>query len=105
MKNEIKCGNEVIMKVKLKPIVYILLICLCIGVFAGCCANSNNSNNSNKSSGNYEYYIKIYMPDGCVEGPGAVIIVDTCGLVLVEIDGIRYRVGSQNILIRELPAP
>lgn len=87
------------MRTKLKLIVYVLLICLCIGIFAGCCVNSN------KSSGNYGWYIKIYMPDGCVEGPGTILNWYSCDLVLVEIDGIQYKVGSQNILVRKLPAP
>lgn len=87
------------MRTKLKIVACVILICLCIGIFAGCCANSN------KSSGNYGWYIKIYMPDGCVEGPGTVISLCNAGMVLVEIDGIQYKVGSQNILVRKLPEP
>lgn len=85
------------MKTKLKPIVYVLLICLCIGIFAGCGANSD------KDSANYKWYIKIYMPDGCIEGPGKVLNYCSGGYILVEIDGIRYKVGSQNFLARKLP--
>lgn len=87
------------MKTKLKLVVYVLLIFLCIGIFAGCCANSD------EGSANYEWYVKIYMPDGCVEGPGTVMYMATSGLILVEIDGIQYKVGSQNILARKLPEP
>ena len=86
------------MRTKLKLIVYVLLICLCICIFAGCCANSD------KGSDNYKWYIKIYMPDGCIEGPGKVIYIST-SLVQVEIDGIQYKVGSQNFLARKLPEP
>ena len=87
------------MRTKFKIIVCVLLICLCVRIFAGCCANSD------KDSDNYEWYIKIYMPDGCVEGPGKVIYISTTGLLTVEIDGIQYKVGTQNILVRELPEP
>lgn len=87
------------MRKKLKIVAYVLLICLCIGIFAGCCANSD------KDSCNYKWYIKIYMPDGCIEGPGKVIYMGTSGLILVEIDGIQYKVGTQNILVRKLPEP
>ena len=87
------------MQTKLKVVAYILLICLCVGIFAGCCANSD------KDSCNYEWYIKIYMPDGCVEGPGKVIYASATGLITVEIDGIQYKVGSQNFLARKLPEP
>lgn len=87
------------MRAKLKPVVYVLLICLCIGIFAGCGANSD------KDSANYKWYIKIYMPDGCIEGPGKVLNYCSGGYILVEIDGIRYKVGSQNFLARKLPAP
>lgn len=87
------------MRAKLKLVAYVLLICLCIGIFAGCGANSD------KDSANYKWYIKIYMPDGCIEGPGAIRNWSDCGLVLVEIDGIQYKVGSHNILARKLPAP
>ena len=87
------------MQTKLKVVVYVLLICLCVGIFAGCCANSD------EGSCNYKWYIKIYMPDGCVEGPGKVIIGSNSGLMTVEIDGIQYKVGTQNILVRKLPEP
>ena len=85
------------MQTKLKLVAYVLLICLCIGIFAGCCANND------KGSCNYEWYIKIYMPDGCIEGPGKVIYANNAGFMLVEIDGIQYKVGSQNFLARKLP--
>lgn len=87
------------MPTKLTIAVYVLLICLCIIIFSGCCTNSD------KSSGNYGWYIKIYMPDGCIEGPGTVISLCNAGMVLVEIDGIQYKVGSQNFLARKLPEP
>ena len=84
---------------KLKLVAYVILICLCIGIFAGCCANSD------KGSGNYKWYIKIYMPDGCIEGPGKVLNYYNGGYVMVEIDSIIYKVGSQNFLARKLPEP
>ena len=87
------------MRTKLKLVAYVLLICLCIGIFAGCSANSD------KDSCNYEWYIKIYMPGGCIEGPGKVLNYCTGGYVQVEIDGIIYKVGSQNFLARKLPEP
>ena len=87
------------MQTKFKLVAYVLLICLCIGIFAGCCANSD------KGSDNYKWYIKIYMPDGCVEGPGKLMYMSTGGLMTVEIDGIQYKVGTQNILVRKLPEP
>ena len=96
------------MQTKLKVVAYVLLICLCVGIFAGCSANTNEGSSNYEDyedPDNYEWYIKIYMPDGCVEGPGTVIYMSNSGLVLVEIDGIQYRVGSQNILVRELPEP
>lgn len=93
------------MRIILQLVVCALLICLCIGIFAGCCANSDESSGNDETSGNYEWYIKIYMPDGCVEGPGTVMYMCTSGLILVEIDGIQYKVGSQNILVRKLPVP
>ncbi len=83
----------------MKAIVYIILICLCIGIFAGCCISSDNG------SPDYKWYIKIYMPDGTIEGPGSIINWYTCGIVFVEVDGIRYKVGSQNILATKLPTP
>lgn len=87
------------MPTKLTIAVFVLLICLCIIIFSGCCANSD------KDSCNYKWYIKIYMPDGCIEGPGTVMHIYTSGLILVEIDGIQYKVGTQNILVRKLPEP
>ena len=87
------------MRTKFKIIVYVLLICLCVGIFAGCSANTNDG------SSNYEWYIKIYMPDCCVEGPGKLMYINTGGLITVEIDGIQYKVGTQNILVRKLPEP
>ena len=93
------------MQIKFKIIVYVLLICLCVGIFAGCSANINEGSSNYEDPHNYEWYIKIYMPDGCVEGPGKVMYVSTTGLMTVEIDGIQYKVGTQNILVRELPEP
>ena len=93
------------MRTKFKIIVYVLLICLCVGNFAGCSANTNEGSSNYEDSDNYEWYIKIYMPDGCVEGPGKVMYVNNSGLITVEIDGIQYKVGTQNILVRKLPEP
>lgn len=83
----------------MKAIAYVLLIILCVGIFVGCCPTNGDG------STDYKWYITIYMPDGIIEGPGCIIGGYTCGLVSVEIDGIQYRVGSQNILARKLPAP
>lgn len=85
------------MPIKLTIAVYVLLICLCIIIFSGCCANSDKDS--------YKWYIKIYMPDGCIEGPGKVLNYCNGGYVLIEIDGIQYKVGSQNFLARKLPEP
>ena len=99
------------MRAKFKIIVYVLLICLYIGILAGCSANRNEGSSNYEDSDNYEdydnyeWYIKIYMPGGCVEGPGKVMYVSTTGLMTVEIDGIQYKVGTQNILVRKLPEP
>ena len=93
------------MQTKLKVVAYVLLICLCVGIFAGCCANSDKGSDNYEDPSNNEWYIKIYMPDGCVEGPGKVIIVSNSGLMTVEINGIQYKVGTQNILVRKLPEP
>ena len=93
------------MWIKLKIIVYVLLICLCVCIFAGCSANTNEGSSNYEDSDNYEWYIKIYMPDDCVEGPGKVMYASTSGLMTVEIDGIQYKVGTQNILVRTLPVP
>lgn len=93
------------MQTKFKIIVYVLLICLCIGIFEGCSANTDEGSSNYEDSDNYEWYIKIYMPDGCVEGPGKVMYMSTTGLMTVEIDGIQYKVGTQNILVRQLPEP
>lgn len=93
------------MRIKLKIIAYVLLICLCVGIFSGCSANTNDGSSNYKDSDNYEWYIKIYMPDGCVEGPGKLMYMSTGGLMTVEIDGIQYKVGTQNILVRKLPEP
>ena len=90
------------MRTKLKLVAYVLLICLCIGIFAGCCANSDKGSDNYEDPGNNEWYIKIYMPDGCIEGPGKIIYIST-SVILVEIDGIQYKVGSQNFLARKLP--
>ena len=81
----------------MKAIVYVLLICLCVGIFAGCCITSDDG------STDYKWYITIYMPDGTIEGLGCIKDNYSSGLVSVEIDGIQYRVGSQNILARKLP--
>ena len=83
----------------MKVIIYILLICLCIGILAGCCMSDDDGTT------NYTWYIKIYMPDGIIEGPGCIKTRDNSGLISVEIDGIRYYVGVQNILITKLPTP
>lgn len=93
------------MQTKLTIAVCVLLICLCASIFAGCCANSDEGSSNYEDPDNYEWYIKIYMPDGCVEGHGKVIYMGTSGLILVEIDGIQYKVGTQNILVRKLPEP
>lgn len=81
---------------KMKLVVCVLLICLCIGIFAGCCSTSESDGSD------YEWYIKIYMPDGVIEGPGRIAVLSTAGIVLAEVDGIQYKVGSQNILARRL---
>lgn len=83
----------------MKAIIYVLLICLCIGIFVGCYPTSDDC------STDYKWYITIYMPDGIIQGPGCIIGRYECGLVSVEIDGILYRVGSQNILATKLPTP
>ena len=93
------------MQIKFKIIVCVLLICLCVLIFDGCGANTNEGSSNYEDSDNYEWYIKIYMPDGCVEGPGKLMYMSTGGLITVEIDGIQYKVGTQNILVRELPEP
>ena len=93
------------MQTNFKIIACVLLICLCIGILAGCSANTNEGSSNYEDSDNYEWYIKIYMPDGCIEGPGKVLSYCTGGYVLVEIDSIRYKVGSQNFLARKLPEP
>ena len=93
------------MQTKFKIIVCVLLICLCFGIFAGCSENTNEGSSNYEDSDNYEWYVKIYMPDCCIEGPGKVIYMSTTGLLTVEIDGIQYKVGTQNILVRELPEP
>lgn len=82
----------------MKVIIYILLICLCIVIFAGCGMTDDGTTD-------YKWYIKIYMPDGIIEGPGCIKTRDNSALLSVEIDGIRYYVGTQNILVRELPTP
>ena len=92
------------MRTKMKLVAYVLLICLCIGIFAGCCANSDKGSDNYEDPSNNEWYIKIYMPDGCIEGPGKIIYIST-SVILVEIDGIQYKVGSQNFLARKLPEP
>ena len=93
------------MRTKLKLVAYVLLICLCVGIFAGCSANTNEGSSNYEDSDNYEWYIKIYMPDGCIEGSGKVIYISNAGLMTVEIDGTQYKVGTQNILVRKLPEP
>ena len=93
------------MQIKFKIIVCVLLICLCVYILAGCSANTNEGSSNYEDSDNYEWYVKIYMPDGCVEGPGKVIYASTTGFITVEIDGIQYKVGTQNILVRKLPEP
>lgn len=83
----------------LKLVVYVILVCLCIAILTGCSANND------EVSDNYRWYIKIYMPDGCIEGPGKFLNYCSGGYVLVEIDGVRYKVGSQNFLARKVQAP
>lgn len=83
----------------MKAIVYVLLICFCVGIFVGCYPTSDDG------STDYKWHITIYMPDGIIEGPGNINDLSSCGLITVEIDGIRYRVGSQNILATKLPTP
>lgn len=83
----------------LKLVVCVLLVCLCINIFVGCSANND------EDSDNCRWYIKIYMPDGCIEGPGKILYHYNGGYVLVEIDGVRYKVGSQNFLARKVQAP
>lgn len=82
----------------MKVIIYILWIFLLIGILVGC-------GMANDGSTHYRWYVKIYMPDGIIEGPGCLKHQYACGLVIAEIDGIRYYVGSQNILITKLPTP
>ena len=82
----------------MKVIIYILLIFLFIGILVGCTTDDDGSTD-------YRWYVKIYMPDGIIEGPGCIKHQYACGLVIAEIDGIRYYVGSQNILITKLPTP
>lgn len=86
------------MRTKLKLVIYALLICLCIGIFTGCCSTSESD------GGDYKWYVKIYTPDGVIEGPGRIIITSNSGIVNVEIDGIQYKVGSQKVLARKLPS-
>lgn len=86
------------MRTKLKLVIYALLICLCIDIFAGCCSTSEST------SGNYKWYVKIYTPEGVIEGPGHIIITSNSGIVTVEIDGIQYKVSSQKVLARKLPS-
>ena len=93
------------MRTKLKVVAYVLLICLCVGILAGCIANTNDGSSNYEDSDNYEWYIKIYMPDGCIEGPGKLMYISNAGLITVGIDGIEYKVGTQNILVRKLPEP
>ena len=82
----------------MKVIIYILLICLCIVIFAGCGMADDGTTN-------YTWYIKIYMPDGIIEGPGCIKNLSSCGVAIVEVDGIKYYVGSQNILATKMPTP
>lgn len=82
----------------MKVIIYILLICLLIGILVGCTTDDAYSTD-------YRWYVKIYMPDEIIEGPGCIKHQYACGLVIAEIDGIRYYAGSQNILITKLPTP
>ena len=102
------------MQTKLTIAVCVLLICLCASIFAGCCSTSEStssestsseSTSSESTSSDYEWYVKIYMPDGVIEGPGRIEVWSTSGIVSVEIDGIEYKVGCQNILARKLPEP
>ena len=82
-------------------ITYILLIFLFIGILGilvGCTTDDDGSTD-------YRWYVKIYMPDGIIEGPGRVINRPACGLITVEVDGIQYYVGSQNVFVTKLPTP
>lgn len=83
----------------LKLVVFVILVCLCIAIFTGCDADND------KDSDNYKWYIKIYMPDGVIEGPGKITIWSNSGIVSAEVNGIEYKVGTQNILARKLQAP
>ena len=82
----------------MKVIIYILLIFLFIGILVGCTTDDDGSTD-------YRWYVKIYMPDEIIEGPGRVTNRRACGLITVEVDGIRYYVGYQNILVTEMPTP
>ena len=82
----------------MKVIIYILLIFLFIGILVGCTTDDDGSTDC-------RWYVKIYMPGEIIEGPGRVINRPACGLITVEVDGIRYYVGSQNVLVTEIPTP
>ena len=82
----------------MKVIIYILLIFIFIGILVGCTTDDAYYTD-------YRWYIKIYMPDGIIEGPGCIKHQRACGLVIVEVDGIQYYVGSQNILATKMPTP
>lgn len=83
----------------MKAIIFCLLICLCIVIFAGCGMADDDGTT------NYTWYIKIYMPDGIIEGPGCIKNLSGCGVAIVEVDGIKYYVGSQNFLATKMPTP
>lgn len=80
----------------MKVIIYILWIFFLIGILFGCAKDDYGPTD-------YKWYVKIYMPDGIIEGPGRVINRPACGLITVEVDGIRYYVGSQNIFVTKMP--
>lgn len=83
----------------MKAIIFCLLICFCIVIFAGCGMADDDGTT------NYTWYIKIYMPDGIIEGPGCIKNLSSCGVAIVEVDGIKYYVGSQNFLATKMPTP
>lgn len=72
-------------------VVIVFLLVIQLVLFA---TSDNNST--------YSYYIEICTPDGIIEGPGYIINWYSSGLTLVEIDGIQYKVGSQNVFARKM---
>lgn len=76
----------------------ILMAVLCIFLVVVFITHAGND----ISSTNYNYYIEICTPDGIIEGPGCIINWYSSGLTLVEIDGIQYKIGSQNVFARKM---